>query len=231
MINRVKWNILFRVITMAPVRMGRIFMHFSFPFRKKEKFPYAKSPFVWVMDLLFQLLDLIGVGEVFTFCIIIFLPTVRKLSNEEIVLAQSIFGANIKLNDVWINNKARIGTSKYAHAYVLFNIINTSGPLRSDIFIHELVHIYQYQNYGSLYIGRALQAQASIEGYNYGKGNGLLKAMVEGKHFFEFNFEQQGQILQDYYRQQRGEIYLSPIEKSAYNYYVLQLLDKNRNVA
>lgn len=71
--------------------------------------------------------------------------------------------------------------------------------------MHELVHIWQYQQIGSVYIPRALRAQFSEEGYNYGGMTGLQKAKQQGRSFSQFNLEQQGDIVSDYYRLSQGK--------------------------
>ena len=53
---------------------------------------------------------------------------------------------------------------------------------------------------GAVYMLRALVAQASSVGYDYGGVNGLKKAILEGGDLRSFNLEQQGDIVADYYR-------------------------------
>ncbi len=57
---------------------------------------------------------------------------------------------------------------------------------------------------GSVYIPRALRAQFSTEGYDYGGLANLLLAVRSGKKLDDFNLEQQGDILADYYRLKSG---------------------------
>ena len=68
----------------------------------------------------------------------------------------------------------------------------------------ELVHIWQYERFGSVYIYYALMAQKSLMGYNYGGASALSDAINTGKQLKDFNFEQQGDIIEDYYRIKNG---------------------------
>ena len=89
-------------------------------------------------------------------------------------------------------------------AFTLFHTVNlpqTGAHTRSNvaILVHELLHVFQYERCGSAYIPQALYAQQRGEGYDYGRSNGLVDAQAHGKRFCDFNREQQGQIIQDYY--------------------------------
>lgn len=68
-----------------------------------------------------------------------------------------------------------------------------------DLFVHEMVHVYQFEKIGSLYIWQALAAQQSKEGYRYGGWEKLAEDRQNGRRFSSYNREQQGQIAQDYY--------------------------------
>ena len=64
--------------------------------------------------------------------------------------------------------------------------------------IHELTHVYQFEKVGSIYIWQSLRAQRK-GGYEYGGWEKLVENSQKGKHFRDYNREQQGQIAQDYY--------------------------------
>lgn len=87
------------------------------------------------------------------------------------------------------------------------------------VLIHELVHVWQYQHFGAVYIGKALKAQKSKEGYNYGGMENLYHQMLKGNTLTHFNFEQQAEILEDYYRA-LSESNHSPMVKNVFGYYV-----------
>jgi len=61
-----------------------------------------------------------------------------------------------------------------------------------------MVHVYQFETVGSVYIWQALRAQKT-NGYSYGGPDQLAKDRKNGKRFSDYNREQQGQIAQDYY--------------------------------
>jgi hypothetical protein len=90
-------------------------------------------------------------------------------------------------------------------AFTTFHTINLPGSgghsrLNLDIVVHELTHVYQFELLGSIYIWQALRAQRAT-GYWYGGWQQLEEDWSNGKHFRDYNREQQGQIAQDYYRE------------------------------
>jgi hypothetical protein len=85
-----------------------------------------------------------------------------------------------------------------ARAFTSFHTINLPNRADLPIVVHELVHVYQYEKAGSLYLGQAIHAQATV-GYGYGKDQGLINDRKKGKHYKDYNREQQAQIAEDYY--------------------------------
>jgi hypothetical protein len=90
-------------------------------------------------------------------------------------------------------------------AFTTFHTLNlpSSGKhsrQNLDIIMHELVHVYQFEFVGSIYIWQALRAQQTI-GYRYGGWQQLKEDRSNGMHFRNYNREQQGQIAQDYYNE------------------------------
>ena len=75
--------------------------------------------------------------------------------------------------------------------------------MSEDLFVHELIHIWQYTRLGSVYIPRALRAQRSTEGYNYG---GIDQLRLGDAEWMSYNYEQQGDILADYWRAKHGRL-------------------------
>ncbi|NJK83689.1 MAG: hypothetical protein HC912_07610 [Saprospiraceae bacterium] len=124
----------------------------------------------------------------------------RRLTDWEYGLAQSVFGKSIDLHRVRIDERAYLGSKQYGICYVSFNTINSWGEMSDSLLVHELVHVWQYQHFGAVYIPRALWAQRTKEGYNYGGVKALSAAIAQGKPFWAFNYEQQGDIVADYYR-------------------------------
>lgn len=69
------------------------------------------------------------------------------------------------------------------------------------ILIHELTHVYQYENVGTRYLGEAVYMliKTKRDCYNYGGAGGLELACAVGTRYSHFNREQQAMITQDYY--------------------------------
>lgn len=131
-------------------------------------------------------------------------PRTRRLYPQEIALAQNVFGNSIQYAKVRLDEHARLVCRRQQLAYVSFQMINTWGPLSEPHFIHEMVHVWQYQHRGSVYIPRALYAQRTTEGYNYGGIPGLRQATEQGRGLADFNFEQQGDVVADYFCLKHG---------------------------
>lgn len=130
----------------------------------------------------------------------------RSLNQYERWTARFVYGDSINLNKVRIDERAHFGPRQYRLCYVSFNIINSWGKMSDELLIHELIHVWQYQHFGAAYIPRALWAQGTTEGYNYGGLESLKVAKANGKKFWEFNYEQQGDIIADYFRLSQGKV-------------------------
>ena len=68
--------------------------------------------------------------------------------------------------------------------------------------IHELAHVWQFQQLGWRYLWLALRAQlqAGDAVYDYGGAENLLRSRAQGARLQHFNVEQQAAILQHYYQ-------------------------------
>ncbi|MBK9735296.1 MAG: hypothetical protein IPO92_10145 [Saprospiraceae bacterium] len=212
-----------------PTRLKRLAIHISYPFYRSvtNDFPPANIP-EWFGDVVFYLMDTLAIPELHLFICSIFKWNIRKLTKHEESLAKSVFGQTIDFDLVRIDAKARLGTKKMAHAYVSFNIINYMKEIKHEILIHEMVHIWQYQHFGCIYIARAIKAQRSKEGYDYGGIANLYKVMLRGGSLLEFNFEQQADIIEDYFRICLTHSDTAPMNKTIYNYFVAQLREKSK---
>jgi len=140
----------------------------------------------------------------------IFKPNTRRLTAREIALARTVFGETIDYQKVRLDEKSFVGCRQFRFAYVGFYFINSWGKLSDPVLIHELVHVWQYQRLGSVYIPRALWAQRTPKGYNYGGISALKKVLeqhgpeVRASVFLSFNFEQQADIVADYFSLKNG---------------------------
>ena len=166
--------------------------------------PYPTHFFWKMIEGGFTLLDLLHAPQFMTWLNGWAKSNTRPLSQREVILAQSVFQDNIDYQKVRIDECAKIGCRKYNFAYVGFQVINCWGPLSDRHFIHEMVHIWQYQRFGSCYIPRALWAQRTVAGYNYG-GIHTLRQMAEaGRGLKSFNWEQQADIVADFFCLKNG---------------------------
>lgn len=153
----------------------------------------------WLPGIIVLLIDLIALPEVYDCGMNFCKSDVRDLTDEEFEAARQIFNDSLPLADIRIDENALLGPKQWRFAYVSFFTINIYGPISKSLLIHELVHVWQYMSYGSLYIVHALFAQHSLEGYNYGGVEILKEVKARGGSLSDFNFEQQADIVRDYY--------------------------------
>jgi len=174
----------------------------------------------WLAFIPFYLIDLLGISELYEIINELINWSIRDIQSHEVLMGNEIFNDDFQLDFVRINSNNRIA-KKLRIAYVSFRQINFSESIPNDIFIHELVHIWQYQKFGAVYIYKSWKAQLSKEGYNYGSMKGLNLAFKSSKMFHEFNFEQQAEIIQDYYKRQ----FMNDTSRDAlvYNEYVKEM--------
>ena len=72
----------------------------------------------------------------------------------------------------------------------------------------------------------ALKAQHSKEGYDYGGAQGLGDDMSNNRDFLSYNFEQQAQIIGDYYHvMNRDDLRDNPFYTHTYGYFYSQMLE------
>lgn len=213
-------------------RAGRLWQHLK-SFRKytgidKSASAFFRQPIAYVLDLLFYILDIFWVGELYETTAEWLKYSTRALNPQERNIVQTLFGSTIDVDRIRIDQlsiTAHVSKATYVGIYT----INSFGEMSEDLFVHELIHIWQYTTLGSVYIPRALRAQASQEGYNYG---GIGQLEVGGEEWMAYNYEQQGDILADYWRAKHGrgtrwnrglvgvEAFLPLVEKLKSNYEV-----------
>jgi hypothetical protein len=158
----------------------------------------------------FLVADLLFFPELLMLLNRIFKPDTRRLTEREITLARSVFGETIDYQKVRLDEKSFVGCRQFRFAYVGFYFVNSWGQLSDPVLIHELVHVWQFQRLGSVYIPRALWAQRTPEGYNYGGISALKKALERhepetgASALLSFNYEQQADIVADYFSLKNG---------------------------
>jgi hypothetical protein len=153
----------------------------------------------WWMELLLLILDLLGVGELYEMLNDFLKWNSRTLTAAEEQLLRGIYGTTINYSRVRVDEKALLGPRQYRFCYVSFYIINAWGKMHDSLLVHEMMHVWQYQHLGVIYIPKALSAQYSLMKYDYGGKPGLMQAAEDGKKLLDFNFEQQAEIITDYF--------------------------------
>ncbi|MDA1129487.1 MAG: DUF4157 domain-containing protein [Chloroflexi bacterium] len=137
------------------------------------------------------------------------LTGISRLSQDEIEAVGQVLGPdNVRYSAVRIAEGRilpLIFKLNHSRAFTLFHTINLPRSGRHsrsnlDLLTHEMAHVYQFEQVGSVYIWQALRAQKT-EGYSYGGWEQLAKDRQEGQLFSGYNREQQGQIAQDYCNQ------------------------------
>jgi hypothetical protein len=159
----------------------------------------------------------------------------RRLTAIELVEARQVFGAGLSYDRVrivegsswpnwlpklgaWLTRRPTPGTN---NAVTLGNVIYFPVPLHTGggeagagsinhmaWLIHELTHVWQFQNIGLKYLYQAVWAHLRMgeRTYAYGGAKELVAAQKKGLQLNDFNPEQQGDIVRDYYlRRHRHE--------------------------
>lgn len=171
----------------------------------------------WVGRLIGKLVDLVGVGELWDLLFQIIKFNTRSLTSGEKSEAQKVFKNSISYWQVRVDEYSLIamigslfsgggGMGVTTFHAINFNQKITAAPGSTDMrwLTHELTHVSQYEHVGAQYIGGAIHAQATT-GYNYNGPGALWRPSTHvapntlGRHFREFNREQQGDIAADYY--------------------------------
>ena len=186
----------------------------QFPKRLIRLFTYPLSPFYAPQNggsrfrtfplLLADCLFIVDMYEIFTN---LYKTSARPLTAREILRGGEIFGNSIDFQLVMIDDYAKMLTRRLHVIYVGANTINSWGAFADDYLIHELVHVWQYQHFGAGYVACALKAQDSPAGYNYAypiHQHVHDEAWFEKPSFLNFNAEQQGDLVQDYFKIKNG---------------------------
>ncbi len=220
---------LFDVFRYFPKRCLRLLQHLSTglkSIRRASKLKMQKVFFWWV-ELLVLFLDLLGLSEFYEGITAFFKWSTHPLRPGELQLAKSIYGNTIRWDRVRMDERAWLGPRQFRLCYVSGFIINSWGSMSTAIFIHELMHVWQYQQLGLVYIPRALRAFHSLENYNYGGWLSLKIVQEKGGSLWDFNLEQQADIVADYYRIRSGERphwgNANQLQLEVYQYFIDQL--------
>lgn len=130
----------------------------------------------------------------------------RGLSDAEVEVAKSVFGDSINYNAVRIDEGSAIallnehltprGPFTSLHTINLAEDLDMNDPNDAKTLIHELTHIWQYEQRGLYYVYEAAHDKGE---YGFG-GDDAIKAAVQAKKdFSDFGMEQQASIVARYY--------------------------------
>lgn len=184
----------------TPIKAKRITQHFSLTELKRQRNG-------WMLSLVSHIFDLLLLPETIDLFWQVTKPNTRPLNHTELQEVKKVFGDALPYDQIRIDEwsfiaymGALLSRSKQMGICTFYTVnftrkLNTL-PSSSDMgwLIHELVHVAQMHHVGSRYIWEAVYAQQTSEGYDYGGPNNLV-----GKSFWQFNREQQGDIVRHYY--------------------------------
>lgn len=189
----------------------------------------AKAGGKWILKLVSRVFDVLGGPELVEFIWHI-VTKARPLTGKEIAAASSVLGPEaIRWGDVRVSQGGLLElvfALNEGRAFVMFHTVNFPEGESIDVMVHELTHVYQYERVGGIYLGQAIHAQIErgAGAYNYGGPAGLVKKQKDGKHFRDFNREEQAEIAQDYYKYViLGKRKLSADERKAYEFFIGEL--------
>jgi hypothetical protein len=173
----------------------------------------------WLHQFVIQLFDLIGGPEIAQFVMHLITNT-TPLSGEELALIKSILGPGaMRYGDVRVAEGGLLDFVFKLNGNLAFSTWHTVhfprqkyskrlGHTRANlaIVVHELTHVYQYEQVGSRYLGEAIYwlVKTKRDCYDYGSARGLQEAEAAGKRYRDHNREQQAMIVQDYFTRWRN---------------------------
>lgn len=155
--------------------------------------------------------DLIAIPEILEIMYQFLNPEVRKLTVQERKLINLVYLNKLDLNIINIEERSKYFKNR-ALAFVGFNTIFFNSKMSDELLIHELCHCWQYQQFGSVYIIRALLAQHSSSGYDYG-GRKHISDIDSHNVFQMLNYEQMAEVMTHYYLVINPENYNSYIDQ------------------
>lgn len=177
-----------------PYRFFRFLLFLFFIDRQHGRFLFLR----YLVSLLFKAIDLTPIPLIIETILDIIKWNTRPLTTAEMNVVESVFGKSIWYSLIGLDANSWPVKKGRAMAYVTLHTINFQKNIPDHILVHEMTHIWQYKKHGSCYITEALYAQRWGGGYHYGGEEALLKNNDKGMK--AFNFEQQAEIVEDYFR-------------------------------
>lgn len=159
----------------------------------------------------------------------------RRLRPSEIREAESVFGGELDYAAIWVHegvawpnwlaslgsvfhrrtrprgmNAVTLGEHVYFPVFLHTEPSHLEDGLYGDMgwLIHELTHVWQYRLSGVRSLARAIGVhfKSGPAAYDYGGADGLQAASLRNASLADFNPEQQGDVLRDYYLRKRMKL-------------------------
>jgi hypothetical protein len=119
----------------------------------------------------------------------------RGLTDRERKIAKDVFQDSIDLSTVRI-----VISSVAAAPTTLGNNIRTNGPMSDAVLVHELTHVWQYQNLGTRYISDSAYHQTVAMVSGDSRNGAYNVQVVANKSFTDYTAEHQAMIVESWYR-------------------------------
>lgn len=128
----------------------------------------------------------------------------RKLNKNELIILKSLYFNTIDYDKVELSNQHFFSKLLKNYSGIVFDntIIFTKRTYREDfslniqsmsLLVHEICHVWQYQNLDYRWY------KAGLEHLKFGKRTYKYN-IYEHNKLTDFRFEQQGEIMSDYYK-------------------------------
>ena len=174
----------------------------------------------------------------------------RTLTNRELEVAKSVFGDSINYDLIRIDEWSFSGLindwENHNRPYTTFHTINSWAPMDDATLIHELTHVWQYEQFGSVYISKAIAGQLENplpgiypehiannndpkgyggyqNGYGYGGYTELQDRMDLGQGLGSYNFEQQAEIIKHYFQMREDNYTVNDFHLPLYSHFVKEV--------
>ncbi len=155
----------------------------------------------WPFELLLGVLHVLGMSHVLMYCLKT--KSTRSLTPEELQIGKLVFGSQMDYQLVRLNPASKIAR-KLKIAFVTGNQINFDQRMSDRLLVHELTHVFQFQQVGIVYIPRCLKAQHSREGYDIGEVLDHIDILNGLSHLGKLNYEQQAELLETLFVQRNN---------------------------
>ncbi len=132
----------------------------------------------------------------------------RKLNNNELQILKSIYFDTINYNKIKLTNQHLFSKLLKKYSGIVFDntIVFTKKSYKDDfsindgsmaLLVHEMCHVWQYQNLNYRWY------KAGMEHLKFAKSTYYYN-IADHKKLTDFRFEQQGEIMADYFRLKKG---------------------------